>query len=201
MSAIALVGGLVGLAAPLVAAAASVITTAASSTAEFFTTPEPTEQAIAPEEVAAEEEDVTEEDVPEEDAAAAPTDIPEGYVSVGSGTWIPAGGPGDCAVSAYISLFKPDGGSWTATLSGDLVDMGPHEFATGTAGYAADSRIATYTVESGDSAGAIGDRFCIYNGLALLTVNGYSGGDVIQPGDVLVLDPDAVPGFEWTHAP
>ena len=183
VSAIALVGGLVGLAAPLVAAGASVIGTAATSTAEFFDTPEPTNEAIAA----------------DEDAAASPTDVPEGYVSVGNGTWIPAGGPGDCAASAYISLSKPDGGSWTATLSGDLVDMGPREFATGEVGYAADARIATYAVEPGDSTSAIGDRFCIYNGLALLALNGYPGGSAIQPGDVLVLDPDAVPGFEWTH--
>ncbi len=79
--------------------------------------------------------------------------------------------------------------------------MGAREFATGKVGHAADGRIATYTVEPGDSAWAIGDRFCIYNGLALSALNGYPGGNAIQPGDVLVLDPDAVPGFEWTHTP
>jgi hypothetical protein len=98
-------------------------------------------------------------------------------------------------------MFKPDGGSWTATLTGDLVDMGTREFAVGEVGYAADGRIATYTVAPGDSTWAIGDRFCLYHGLALLSLNGYPGGHAIQPGDVLVLDPGAVPGFEYTPIP
>lgn len=123
----------------------------------------------------------------------------EDYVHVGQGTLIPGGGPGVCATSAYIHITKADDSSpWRATLAGDLVDMGPREFAAGEVGYAADGRIATYTVESGDALYAIGDRFCIYNAMTISTLNGYVD-RAIQPGHELVLDPAAVPGFEFAY--
>jgi len=58
-----------------------------------------------------------------------------------------------------------------------------------------DGRIATHTVAPGDSPEATGDRFSIGNGLSLTTLNGIPGSTAIQPGQVLVLDPAAVPGF------
>ncbi|ANG84653.1 hypothetical protein A8L33_03965 [Microbacterium aurantiacum] len=67
-------------------------------------------------------------------------------------------------------------------------------------GYAEDGRIATYTVASGDSLWAVGDRLCIYNALALGALNGDEAYEVIQPGDVLVIDPAAVPDFEYEYS-
>ena len=62
-----------------------------------------------------------------------------------------------------------------------------------------DGRIATYTVAPGDVPPAIGDRFCIWNGMSLTTLNGIPGSTAIQPGQVLVLDPAAVPGFVFEY--
>ncbi|MGO2747460.1 hypothetical protein [Microbacterium sp.] len=120
-------------------------------------------------------------------------DAPTGYVDVGYGTSIPAGGPGDCESSAYIWIGSVGDEPMHADLTGaDLVDMGPREFAIGEVGLDDQGRPATYTVAPGDATYAIGDRFCIYNGLALETLNGYSHGAVIQPGDVLTLNADLV---------
>ncbi len=131
-------------------------------------------------------------------ASAAPVDPygpPEGYVSVGNGTYIPGGGFGDCAESAYIHMGSQNGQAPTASLFGKLVDTGVREFAAGTPALTDDGRIATYTVAPGDVPTAIGDRFCIWNGMSLTTLNGIPGSTAIQPGQVLVLDPAAVPGF------
>lgn len=128
-------------------------------------------------------------------------DIPNGYVFMGDGTWIPAGGPGDCSASSMISITRIGDAPATARLlhPENLVDMGPREFAAGKVGYADDGRIATYTVAPGDAPWAIGDRFCIYNGLTIPDLNGHKGYEPIQPGEVLVLDPAAVPGFEYDY--
>lgn len=75
--------------------------------------------------------------------------------------------------------------------------MGPREFAEGEVGYNDEQRVATYTVAAGDVVGVIGDRFCIYNGMALKHLNGYKAYESIQPGDVLVLNPQAVPDFKY----
>jgi len=131
-------------------------------------------------------------------ASAAPADLsrpPDGYVDVGNGTSIPGGGFGDCAESAYIHIGSQDGQAFTASLFGKLVDTGAREFAAGTPAFTDDGRIATYTVAPGDVPTAIGDRFCIWNGMSLTTLNGIPGSTAIQPGQVLVLDPAAVPGF------
>lgn len=120
-------------------------------------------------------------------------EFPDGYVDVGFGTSIPAGGPGDCESSAYIWIGSMDGEPMHVEMGGaDLVDMGPREFAVGAVALDGEGRPATYTVAPGDVTAAIGERFCIYNALALETLNGYSHGAAIQPGDVLTLNADLV---------
>ncbi|QEV99185.1 LysM peptidoglycan-binding domain-containing protein [Microbacterium caowuchunii] len=142
-------------------------------------------------------------DAPQAVAATDPStmpDLPDGYVDLGEGVAIPAGGPGDCVSTTWINITKEDGEPWNVRLLGaDLVDMGPREFAVGEVGYSADGRIAAYTVAAGDSPWAIGDRFCFANGNAIPLMNGHRGYEAIQPGEVLVLDPVAVPGFEYHY--
>jgi hypothetical protein len=120
---------------------------------------------------------------------------------MGDGTWIPEGGPGDCAATAMISITGLGKVPDTARLlrPENLTDTGPREFANGDVGYSDEGRIATYTVSPGDSLWAIGDRFCFYNGLTLATLNGHRGHEPIQPGELLVLDPAAVPGFTFVN--
>ncbi|WP_291378585.1 hypothetical protein [Demequina sp.] len=140
---------------------------------------------------------------PRATAATRPTpaERTDGYVDVGYGTSIPAGGAGDCTGSAYIHIASVD---WETiaelALPENLVDMGPRQFAEGEVGYDDQGRIATYTVAPGDVDGVIGDRFCIYNGIALGMLNGHKGYEPIQPGEVLVINPAAVPDFEY-HNP
>lgn len=132
-------------------------------------------------------------DEPVDEAA----DLPDGYVSVGEGTFIPEGGPGDCDASAWIHL-----GRMSASLSGDLVDQGARDLAAGTVGRDDEGRIVTYTVAPGDALYAIGDRFCIANALTIATLNHTR---TIQPGEVLLLSPDRsvpwVPYFNPADAP
>ncbi|GAA1141518.1 LysM peptidoglycan-binding domain-containing protein [Microbacterium aurantiacum] len=128
--------------------------------------------------------------------------VPDGYVDVGDDTSIPEDGPGACAASAFVSITGEGSVPDTAKLlrPENLEDTGPREFANGEVGYAEDGRIATYTVASGDSLWAVGDRLCIYNALALGALNGDEAYEVIQPGDVLVIDPAAVPDFEYEYS-
>ncbi|REC98240.1 LysM domain-containing protein [Microbacterium sp. AG157] len=135
---------------------------------------------------------------PTASAPADPYGPPEGYVDVGNGTYIPGGGFGDCTEPAYIHMGSQDGQAPTASLFGKLVDTGVREFAAGTPTSMEDGRIATYTVAPGDTPAAIGDRFCIWNPLSLTTLNGIPG-STIHPGQVLVLDPAAVPGFVFDY--
>ncbi len=95
-------------------------------------------------------------------------------------------------------MGSQDGQAPTASLFGKLVDTGVREFAAGTPTSMEDGRIATYTVAPGDTPAAIGDRFCIWNPLSLTTLNGIPG-STIHPGQVLVLDPAAVPGFVFDY--
>ena len=170
------VAGLVALAAPAVASVASTVggwavfnqPAAAPTAATATSTPEP-----------------------EADAEAA--DLPGGYVQLGNGTSIPAGGPGECESSAYIWIGSmTDEPIHPEMLGADLVDMGSREFAVGDVKLDDQGRPATYTVAPGDALFAIGDRFCIYNGLSLASLNGYRGYEAIQPGDVLTLNADLV---------
>lgn len=134
----------------------------------------------------------THQPTPEADTASA--DAPADYVDIGRGMSIPAGGPGECEASAWIYLGKEDDGTTVAEMLGaDIVDTGAAEFASGEVHLDDQGRPATYTVASGDVASAIGDRFCIANGgSGLEMLNGYPGGDAIQPGDVLTLNADLV---------
>ena len=172
----AVVVGLAALTVPAFAPLGTVATVAAGLTSSLEVTPS----------------DAT---TPTTSAPVDPYGPPEGYVDVGNGTYIPGGGFGDCAESAYIHMGSQDGQAPTASLSGKLVDTGVREFAAGTPTLTEDGRIATYTVAPGDTPAAIGDRFCIWNGMSLTTLNGIPGSTAIQPGQVLVLDPAAVPGF------
>ena len=66
--------------------------------------------------------------------------------------------------------------------------MGATELASGPVGYNADGLIETYTVASGDTRVAIGERVCG----DYVTVGAYNdrfGTKQIQPGDVLILRP------------
>lgn len=127
-------------------------------------------------------------------------DPTDGYVDVGYGTRIPAGGPGDCLGTAVISIGTMDGNTTTEVLLPEnLIDMGPSKFAEGEVGYDDQGRVATYTVAAGDVLDAIGKRFCTYNGGLLGTLNGYKGYESIQPGDTLVINPQAVPDFKYKN--
>ncbi|WP_404434196.1 LysM peptidoglycan-binding domain-containing protein [Microbacterium lacus] len=90
----------------------------------------------------------------------------------------------------------------SASLSGDLVDRGTRDLATGSVGLDEDGQIVTYTVAPGDALYAIGDRFCIANALTIATLNHTR---TIQPGEVLLLHPDSsvpwVPYFNPADAP
>lgn len=135
-------------------------------------------------------------------SSAESTDgTPDGYVYMGDNTWIPEGGPGDCPASTMVSITGQGSVADTARLlhPENLIDMGAREFAVGEVGYDDEGRIATYTVASGDSLWAIGDRFCINNGLAIGTLNGHEPYESIQPGQVLVLNPAAVPDFKFEY--
>lgn len=132
---------------------------------------------------------------------ADPTDLPDGYVDVGHGTAIPAGGPGDCEASAYIWIGSDNGEPVHAGMEGaDLVDMGPQEFAMGEIELDEYGRPLAYTVASGDVLSAIGHRFCLYGGASLATLNNYANGEQIQPGDVLILNADYATDFVYPYA-
>lgn len=139
---------------------------------------------------------------PQPDATTAPetspTDPTAAYVDVGYGMSIPAGGPGDCTASAVLHISSTEGKTIAELLLPEnVIDMGPREFAKGEVGHDDQGRVATYTVAAGDVEGVIGERFCIYNGGMIGHLNGYKGYESIHPGDVLVLNPQAVPGFEY----
>ena len=117
---------------------------------------------------------------------------------MGYGIGLPADGPGDCAGPADLLIGTRDGKSITEMLRPEnVVDMGPREFAEGAVGYDGQGRVATYTVAAGDVVGVIGERLCIYNGVMIADLNGHKGDEPIQPGEVLVINPEAVPGFEY----
>lgn len=134
---------------------------------------------------------------PVDEADDLPGDLPDGYVSVGEGTFIPEDSPAGCEDPVWLHL-----GAMSAKLSGDLVDRGERDLAAGTVGLDDDGRILTYTVAAGDALYAIGDRFCIANALAIATLNHTR---TIQPDEVLLLHPDAsipwIPYFNPHNAP
>ena len=128
-----------------------------------------------------------------------PADVPESYVNIGNGTSIPAGGPGDCAATAYVWIGSNAGEPMHAEMLGaPLVDMGPRELAAGTVTLDTEGRPATYVVEAGDAPDAIGDRFCIYNPGALVTLN---HSFALQPGQILRLSADPELPFVSLYEP
>lgn len=131
-------------------------------------------------------------------AQTTSTDPTDGYVDGGYGVGIPAGGPGDCTGTAFVYIASVDGKTITEVLLPEhLVDMGLRKFAKSEVTYDDQGRVATYTVAAGDVLDAIGKRFCTYDGGLIGTLNGRKNYESIQPGEVLVLNPQAVAGFEY----
>lgn len=124
--------------------------------------------------------------------ADSDSDVPEGYVDIGDGVSIPAGGPGDCTTNARISITGQGDASPTARLGGRLVEMGATELASGQTILDEEGAIIAYEVAPGDSLIMIGERFCI----DYLTVGMYNHvKGSIHPGNVLFLRPD--PALPW----
>lgn len=113
--------------------------------------------------------------------------VPYGYVDVGHGTYVPAGDLGGCESPAYIHI-----GGMSSELTGQIVDQGTREFASGQVGFDDEGNIVSYTVAPGDAPDAIGERLCIYNGIMLATLNHTR---TIHPDQVLRLNPD--PAVPW----
>lgn len=100
------------------------------------------------------------------------------------------------------NAFDPDGGPVNGVLDGDLVDLGPREFAQGTVRYNDAREIVSYTVASNDVYELIYKRFCFTDYYDVISYNSglepmrsrpaYKG---LEPGDVLILRPD--PTVEW----
>ena len=98
--------------------------------------------------------------------------------------------------------FTEGAGKVTGVLDGELIDLGPREFAKGAVKLNSAGEIVSYTVASGDAILAINKRFCVTDYYSII---GYNSGleplrsrpahQKIQPGDVLVLRPD--PEVEW----
>lgn len=85
-----------------------------------------------------------------------------------------------CADPARI-LF----GRMSASLKGELVDLGTREFAMGTVERDDEGTIVSYTVAAGDVTSVIGERLCIENATSMATLN-HTG--TIHPGQVLRFD-------------
>lgn len=171
--AVLVVGGLVALAAPAVSAGYAEV----SSWAIFRPAVQPTEEPA--DDQSTDEDDPIGEEMLEE--------LGEGYVYVGNGTSIPRGSPAGCDEPRWLHI-----GRMSAHLSGDLVDRGARDLAAGTTGLDDAGRVVTYTVAPGDALLAIGDRFCVANAGAFADLNHTR---TIQPGEVLLLDPD--PSIPW----
>lgn len=79
-----------------------------------------------------------------------------------------------------------------AELKHELIDLGTRDYAAGEVDLDEQGRPIAYTVASGDSPIAIGDRFCV----DYITVLQYNHTwPEIDPGEVLVLSPD--PTVQW----
>lgn len=156
---------------------ATYVTSSAAPSGAADSTPDPTPSPTAP--------------LDEESAMMA--ELGDGYQYLGHGTSIPKNAIAGCPEAGYIFLGSDDDEPPHAEhLGADLVDLGPRPYAEGTVGLDEEGGIATYTVAPGDVETVIGERFCLYNGIALGMLNGYKGGDAIQPGDVLTLNADLV---------
>lgn len=125
---------------------------------------------------------------------------PIGPVSGGPGS---AAHPGGSTAAPDRSLSPrdrcdPNQGPYTTDDSdfSDMRDLGPREFATGKATYNKEGRPAAYTVAPGDVDIAISARFCITIEELYGTLNRIrfcsENRQVLQPGDILNLDPATV---------
>jgi len=111
-----------------------------------------------------------------------------GYVPLGDGTWIPAGGPGECTTTAMLGV--KDG--VLQMLGGAVMDMGVQDGARGEVVSDA-AGIRAYIVAPNDNLIAIGERLCVsYPGLVPFN---HVLGVAIQPGQELILRPD--PDIPW----
>lgn len=98
--------------------------------------------------------------------------------------------------------YTEGGGRITGMLKGELVDLGPSEYAEGAVTLNDAGEIVSYTVASGDVYELIYKRFCFTDYYDVTTYNSglepvrsrpaYKG---IEVGDVLILRPD--PTVEW----
>jgi hypothetical protein len=175
------VAGLVAAAAPAVISAAPAVFGVASWASESLAV----EPSAAPTSSSADAGGATE---------------PEGYVDMGDGISIPAGGPGDCTTNALITIGSDDGYPMYAKLLGELVEMGESELARGPVTLDADGEISSYEVQAGDSLIAIGERFCV-DYVTVGSFNHVRGFEPIAPGDVLYLRPDPTLPFVDIYSP
>lgn len=165
------VSGLVAVAVPTLVVMADAVHTTAQGVAELTETstssPTPT-----PAETSSDEKSLAE----------------LGYVPLGEGTWIPAGGPGDCETTAMLGV--KDGVH--QMLGGAVTDMGAQDGARGEIVSDA-AGIRSYIVAPNDNLEAIGERLCVsYPGLIAFN---HVLGVAIQPNQELILRPD--PAIPW----
>lgn len=120
----------------------------------------------------------------------------DGLVDLDDDISVPAGGPGECTSTAHISTMSTrtdDSGPYYSKLIGDLVDRGPSELASGQALTDEAGDVYAYEVAAGDSAIAIGERFCI-DYITVQSHNHVRAG-MIHAGNILYLRPD--PTLPW----
>lgn len=114
--------------------------------------------------------------------------------TAGAATETPAG----CTDIAVITTpWHETGSDDPVELQGELVDMGPKEYASGTVGYNTDGEIETYTVAAGDTMEGIAQRFCVDSVTVAVYNHAWDTYPNIQPGDVFILRPD--PTEPWTE--
>ncbi len=148
---------------------------------------------------AAEEDHTTSEPDAQAAATVSPDGVAEGYLDMGYGIALPIDGIPGCDAPAELFIGSIGTEVITEILRPEnLVDHGPREHARGEVAYDDQGRISTYTVASGDVSGSIAGRLCLYGGGGMIErLNGYSPDEAIHPGDVLVIDPATIPGFEY----
>lgn len=88
-----------------------------------------------------------------------------------------------CATVTRYDTYKVDGGDWTWSITGDRMDTGVDDQATGTPS----EDLTTYVVASGDSIAGIGARFCV-DSVHLALINHRDSGD-IYAGETIRLYP------------
>lgn len=100
--------------------------------------------------------------------------------------------PKNCTTWSAIRFAPSPEGATTTTVSLDgpsLVDTGATELAAGSAKLDEGGHVTSYTVADGDSAIAIGERFCV-DYITVMQFNHIYPSWSMQPGDVLSLSVD-----------